>query len=434
MNKNANVLFINLPSPDLLIPKWSIPNSILYLMSYLESKDICSDLLDMGDYLLNDVEKIPLNYDYFCISCYTMQHDMLRIVSSYIKEHSNATVIVGGRHATYLSKEILEDMAVDVVVRGEGEETLYEVVSGVGFDGILGITFKKNGEIYFNNDRPLIADLNLLPYPKFDCLNLDEYPGNCIREKHSKYRVGVMFSRGCYGRCEFCTSVDFWRGSVRFYEFEWIKKYIDYLLTYQIHDIHINDDNFLIHKDFERICTLLKEHNIRYQCLGTSVNVNEKKAKLLFETGCYKVSLGIESGSDHLLRLMKKSANATQNEQAINILKEAGLFVESFLIIGFPGETKNDIDATIDFIRKSRSDIFSISTFVPFPGCGVWNNREKYGIKLDNNYSKYLHLGKELNIPSVVANNEKLNEYRELLHKALREKDIIFTKVVHGKS
>src|SRR5699024_10872337 len=185
----------------------------------------------------------------------------------------------------------------DFIMKGEGEEIVYEIVSGKKPDKINGIYFRKGKQIIENRDRSLIQNLDILPIPKIDGFNLDEYPGNKGIRGISNYKIGVIFSRGCYGKCAFCISPDFWKGCIRFHRYEWIKKYIEYLVEIGIHQIMINDDNFLIHPDFDQITNLLKVHGIKYQCMTNANDVTEEKAIILSESGCYKISLGIESGS-----------------------------------------------------------------------------------------------------------------------------------------
>ena len=430
------IILIHPPTPYLVIPKWSIPITLLFLRSYFISKNFDADILDLAnegeDYLL----KIPLDADAYGITLYTPQEQLAKDISFYLRERTNALLVAGGHHVTFMDMKFLEESAYDVIIRGEGEISFEEVLQGEKLSSIKGITYRDGNQIIRNLDRPFNNDLDIYPFPRLDALNLKEYPGSYIKQSHSEYRIRVIFSRGCVGKCTFCTSVNFWKRKVRFHSYEWIKENVEYLLNnYGVRDLDISDDNFLIHKDFEKLCLLFNRHNIRWSCQGISRHITDEKSKLMKETGCSSVALGIESGSEKILNSLDKSSKLEHHIKAISILRKHKISVKGLFMVGLPKTRQEDIDLTVNFIRENPMDNYGLTTFVPFPGTPIWNDPEEHGCDLDKSipFSEYLILSKTTDTATITGDQNVINKQRKQILEAMGDKCTNYAAIKRGK-
>jgi radical SAM superfamily enzyme YgiQ (UPF0313 family) len=418
------IVLIQPPSPYLLIEKWDLPLSLLYLRGYLKKQKHSVTIINLAG-VKDFTKEIPLDADIYGLTIFTPQHPIAVEIAKYLKKHTKALLVAGGNHVTAIPQEFLEGTDFDVVVRGEGEITLSEICDDCAFEKIKGISYKKGGAIIHNPDREFIENIDIIPYPTFEGINLEEYGRVFINQPHSKYSVDIMTSRGCPRACAFCASAHFWKRKVRFHSAEYVIEYLDYLNKIGINDFTIADDNFILNfPRLEKICKKLKSANSIWICTTRSDSITTEIAHILKKSGCTKVLLGIETGSDKLLKLINKQTTVEQHKNAIAILKKMGFIILGFLMVGLPGEDEEAINDTIRFIHEQPVDYYTISTFVPYPGTPIWNHPEKYGYRFDRNipYSAYCSLSKELHIKSVSSEYQKVNKHREMLITALKDK------------
>ena len=418
------IVLIQPPSPFLLIDKWDLPLSLLYLKGFLQKKGHAVRIVHPSgedDYL----KQIPLDGDIYGVTVFTPQHEISIEIGKHLREQTEAVLVAGGNHVTAIPQEFLLQSDFDIVVRGEGEFTLNDICSGKALVEIDGISYKDKGKIVHAPDRSFCKNIDEIPFPRFDSIDLREYGNAFIDQPHSTYSVDIMTSRGGPQACSFCASSQFWKRKIRFHSVKYILEYIDYLYKEGINDFIFADDNFcLSYTRLDKICLKLQSLQSRWMCTTRSDCVTPELADLLKRSGCQKVSLGIESGSDEVLELVNKNTTVRDHEKAVRILKKAGLQVTAFLIVGLPGENLKTEHDTIRFIREQPIDFYTISTFVPYPGTPIWTNPERYNYQLDKSrpYREYCTLGKELNLKSVSMDYFRVNEFREMLINACSEK------------
>jgi anaerobic magnesium-protoporphyrin IX monomethyl ester cyclase len=279
---------------------------------------------------------------------------------------------MGGIHISSLP-ECLPASAV-AGCRQEGEMTFVELIKAflddkfntVALAHIPGISFWESGHLRHNKDRPVVDDLDQLPMPARDLLNIRSH--------------AYMFtSRGCPYRCTFCASSRFW-SKLRFFSAEYVVNEIESLIRdYRVSMISFFDDLFVADKPrLEEMIQILDRRQllgkVRYTCSCRSNVVDDELAQLLAKLGVVSVGMGLESGDDGILRFLKgKSAGVTENTQAINILKKAKIAVNGSFIIGSPYETGEQAMRTYNFIRQSRLDLFDIYLLTPYPGTPIWD-------------------------------------------------------------
>jgi anaerobic magnesium-protoporphyrin IX monomethyl ester cyclase len=282
---------------------------------------------------------------------------------------SGIITVMGGVHASILSDEALN--YVDIVVKGEGEEAMRDIVLDNIRERII--------------SRPYIRDLDSIPRPAYHLMNMDFYLSARDRAPYNTalifipkgYKVASMLtSRGCPYSCIFCHNS--WKGiPFRGNSPERVIEDIKYLVnTYKVKAlIFFDDDFFAIKKRTRKICELIKENDIDiiWGCNGRVDTVDADTLKIAKQAGCRQVAFGMESGSQKILDVLNKRTTVQQNRDAIRMCKEAGVSCVAFFILGNPHENYEDIELTRKFILQNVIDCIGLCIATPFPGTKLWD-------------------------------------------------------------
>jgi len=289
----------------------------------------------------------------------------------------NCIVIVGGAFSTvYPQKLISQSPAIDYEVVGEGELTIVELIKAIEADSNLnkvkGIIFRdKTGNIVQTSPRPLIEDLNSIPFPAFHLFDLDAYqppPGMFFKRPLRQ----MITTRGCPFRCIFCDDRIIWRGKCRMRSAENIVKEIELLVNEsEAREIQFYDDTFTVNKKrVFRLCELLMEKKLGviWRCSSRVDTVNEKMLKAMYAAGCRSISYGIESGDDEILKKMNKGTTVAQAKDAIKWTNEAKIQAKGFFMMNFPGETIETTEKTIALAKELDLDFVGFNLTIPHHG------------------------------------------------------------------
>lgn len=305
-------------------------------------------------------------------------------------------LIAGGPHATLLPEQLISDCpAFDFVVQGEGEFRLRNLINNleknIPFDEIDGLAYKNNGEIINNPPKCFIDDLNKIPTPSRELVDIATY------SKHMKTlyspATSMMTSRGCPYQCIYCSKAV--TGSkVRSLSPENVIKEIKFLVNdYKIKEIVFYDDSFTFNKDrVVKICDLIIENKlkIKWHC-ETRVNlVNKELLTKMKQAGCYMIGYGIESGSEKMLKKLKKGITLEQIRNTIKITNEAGIKVLGYFMVGIPEETKEDINETIKFSKQLNPDYVQFAIATAYPGTELYEIAKQQN-KLTKDWSKSIY-------------------------------------------
>jgi anaerobic magnesium-protoporphyrin IX monomethyl ester cyclase len=301
-------------------------------------------------------------------------------------------IFIGGPHVTFWDDNALEECpALDVIIRREGEYTLLELVqkveAGENFRDVLGVTYRKEGKIIRNPDRPYIEDLDALPFPARHL-----WPMERLREHENILYLAA--SRGCVFWCEFCATVRMHGRKFRMRSPKNIVDELEFLNeTYGISNFTFCDDAFTVEPDrTEELCRLILERKlkIKWNC-GTRVDMLTKELLTkMCDAGCVSVWSGVESGSQKVLDAMHKGITTEQTTRVFGWLRELGLKPVPNVILGFPGETKASAWETIKFVEKISPDevgFYNIAT--PFPGTPLYEQVKKNGWLRVTDFDKY---------------------------------------------
>jgi radical SAM superfamily enzyme YgiQ (UPF0313 family) len=298
-----------------------------------------------------------------------------------------AFVCAGGPFPVAMPERCLaEGSAFDAAVTGEGERTVVEMVErlsrGRTLDGVRGVVFRAGGAVRANAPRPLITELDELPFPDRRLLG----DANLYLPPPATYRrspVAVMLtSRGCDRRCIFCFQIDRERKSgIRYRSVENVLGEIELCLAQGYREIKFIDDTFA--QDRERALRIARE--IRRKLDFTwfaSACVNQVDAELLREfkaAGCWAILFGVESGVQKNLNTIRKGTTLAQVRNAVRWAKEAGLEVQTTFVFGIPNETYEEALRTIDFACELSPSMASFHAITPFPGTHLHDHVREYG-------------------------------------------------------
>lgn len=292
--------------------------------------------------------------------------------------------IFGGYQSSKESKMLLNKNHADYVVLGEGERTFCELLIQLerkntkALSGITGIAYKENNEIV-NTGLPVrIKNLDILPFPARELVPMEEY------KKLSQWRAGgIVTSRGCFSKCNFCYSPVFWSQKIIYRSIENVIAEIRHLKNkYNIRKIKLEDDLFTLNRGrILEFCDKIKQFNLNPSWLIRSCpeHLDEPILRVMKEVGLERVQIGFESISSSTLTAIGKSRNnRLQYERIIDIMHKLDICIIATVIIGLPNESPGQMLETVHFMNENltEKDIFICSVFTPFPGiiCHKENN------------------------------------------------------------
>ena len=339
-------------------------------------------------------------------------------------EFPELTIIAGGPHATLMPEQLLTECpAINFVIQGEGEYRALELINSLEnkkpIDEIEGLAFIKENKIIVNPAQKLIEDLNLLPAPARNLVDLLKYSSFM---KTSLYPgTTMMTSRGCPYHCIYC-SKPITGTKLRAISPENVVNEIEFLIKeYKIKEIIFYDDSFTLNKDRAmKICDLIIQKNlkIKWQC-ETRVNlVNIELLKKMKQAGCYLIAYGIESGSERVLKILKKGTTTDQIRSAINITKQAGIKIIGYFMLGITGETEDEIKQTVNFSKELDIDFAQYSVATAYP-CTELYEIAKSQNRITNDWSKSFYAlgsGALISLSDIPA--EKLSIYIRKAYKS----------------
>jgi radical SAM superfamily enzyme YgiQ (UPF0313 family) len=312
---------------------------------------------------------------------------------------------VGGPYPTAVQDACLGDgcEAIDAVVVGEGEEAVVEILdrlrAGRDLAGVAGVIAKTGGNILRNPPRPLIEDLDQLPFPARELLGDRSRYIPAAGTYRRKPVALVMTSRGCDRRCIFCFQMDRERKSgtrgVRYRSVDNVMQEIELCLRQGYREIKFIDDSLAADRDRAmRIAAEIRRRRLDFTWFA-SVCANQADAELfraMKDAGCWAVLIGGESGVQKNLNTIRKGVTLDRIRDAVRAAKEAGLRVTVPFIFGIPGETYDDALRTIDFAIELDPDLANFHALTPFPGTPLYDRAEEFG-QVSGNLRDYTYQG-----------------------------------------
>lgn len=293
--------------------------------------------------------------------------------------HAGVRTCIGGVHVSCAAEETLDRFpALDTCVVGEGERTLLELASAIEHGGdlgrVAGLVFRRGDSYVRTAPRPYLTseELDRLPWPAWDLL--PDLARTYRPALHSFRRLpcsSLITSRGCPGRCTFCDRTVF-GNRIRGFSAGYLLGMVRHLVErYGIREIIIHDDNFLtMRKRLIEFCERLIDTGPRvaWSCNGRVDMVTPEILALMRRAGCLHIAYGIESGSQAILDVVDKGVTLEQIRKAVAWTREAGIEPRGYFLIGVPGETRETLAATHDFLMTLPLSDIQMSLFTPHPG------------------------------------------------------------------
>ncbi len=301
-------------------------------------------------------------------------------------------VVLGGPHATFMDTQILsENPDVDFIVRSEGEQTFLDLLqtyfSSGQLEDVLGISFRKNGQVIRAPNRPYIQNLDELPYPAYQHFALSKY------SFFGRRILPILTSRGCPFLCSYCVSSRMVGTAFRARdpnkvadELEWLKS------EHKAGTFSFYDDAFTYdQKRAIQICEEIKKRKIGipWDCQTRVDRISREVLVAMKEADCELVSFGAESGCQKILDAVNKKTTIQQNEAAVKLAREVGLSVAMSVVIGYPGETPDTLKQTFAFIKRAKPDYVYLCLATPYPGTALRSTVEELGWPMSSDWSRY---------------------------------------------
>ncbi len=337
---------------------------------------------------------IDLNPRWVGITVVTpLWEEVMSTIRAVREARTGARIVLGGPHVSAMPKETLVSTEVDAVVFGEGDEALVELLKNDELAAIPGVAVRfSNGEIEKGPERPAISDLDALPMPAWDLYDLHRYQTTKLLSRRSP-AGWIETSRGCPFRCVYCSKHTFGH-SFRTKSPVRVVDEMAHMLDMGFREIHIADDCFTANgARAKEICELILKRGLKFPwapVTGIRVdNVDEELLRLMHRAGCYRVYFGIESGSDEILKGVKKGISLEKVKNAVTMSKRVGLETFGFFMIALPGETIETMTQTREFAKELELDMAKMSITIPLPETPLFNQLKKDGRLLATRWSDY---------------------------------------------
>jgi len=292
-----------------------------------------------------------------------------------------ALVVVGGPHVSALPERTLDDCAdFDVAVVGEGEATMAELAEAGPRPAVAGVVFRQDGELVRTHPRLPAQDLDALGPPAYELFDMVHYTArDRWLVRWVPYRAtNVRTSRGCTNRCRFCAGHLVSGLGVRFHSIGYVIEQLRRAVEgFGVEAIRFEDDT--LGADRQRLlelCEAVRRADLHRRIVWDGcLRVDQADPEVLAamkSAGCIQIEYGFESGSDASLRRLGKNSGDELNRRAVRLTREAGLRVFADIMVGLPGETEEDFEATVRFVRWARAEVLSPAWMAPLPGTAIY--------------------------------------------------------------
>lgn len=370
-------------------------------------------------------------------TCLTPRIEIALAIAAKVKElAAGVRIVIGGAHVNAVKEQSLYTADIDYAIYGEAEETTVELLNAIetngDFDKIRNLIYRKGEKVVMNPPRPFIQNLDELPFPAWDLLNLQDYKDPAIFDD---LHMGVMTTRGCPWNCIFCSSGVIWGRKVRFRSAGNVADELQYIVDkLGITNVMFYDDTFTLNKPrFLKICgeIIKRRLNLRYYCQLRVDTIDEGVADGLAESGCITAAIGIESGDEEILKTLKKGYKKDQAYKAVAALKSAGVPILASYIIGSPGDTHESIKKTFEFAKELDTDYAKFMICTPFPGTELFEMAVEKGILSDHlspaqcaGITYYQHVAANLSKVS----DEELMRYQKDAYNSFKPRPLLASK------
>ncbi|MBD3261389.1 MAG: radical SAM protein, partial [Candidatus Altiarchaeales archaeon] len=297
------------------------------------------------------------------------------------------TIYLTGAHGTVAPDWVFNKFSVDFVIAGEPEETIYRICAGENPKDVEGVIYMSGGRLVRNPPAEPV-DLDSLPNPAFHLLPMDKYYYEIMGD-HFTLLEG---SRGCPFNCVFCLKKMY--SGYRKKSPQKLIEEIDYVVAKQdVRNIYFIDLEFTVNRQqVECVCRHLieKKYSLRWCCQTRADSLDEELLKLMRDAGCVLIHFGVETGDPDIMRDIGKNITLEDIEEGFRLTHKMGIDSAGFFMFGFPGETKENMEKTIDFAKKLNPVYASFHSAAPYPGTRMneyYRGRQVFPLCVENEFS-----------------------------------------------
>ena len=375
------------------------PLGLAYIAAVLENNDIPVELIHCNG--LNITWKdLPdvirrASPDIVGTGAFTpMFSEACRLVRMVKDIDPDITTVVGGSHATFTCEESLKQVSdIDIIVRGEGEETIVDLVrcleNGSNLKSVKGLAYRDNGTIITTDRRPPL-DVNSLPLPAYHLLPMEKYHFEFLEEFST-----MLTSRGCPFSCTFCSEWDFWGRPWRSRNPESVGEELEIVnRKYRRKSVWFGDDCFNVdYNHIKGICEQILERDLDvqwfYQGRADFLVKHKDLLPLMRKTGNVMTQIGVEASTDEGLSSLNKQVTVEEVKKAVQLMTENDIVSQGLIIIGTPEDTPESILHKINYMKLLKVDFPIFTMFTPFPGSKVYDKAREDGVIEDDDFDHF---------------------------------------------
>lgn len=401
----------------------SPPLGLLYVAAFAEQYGRSIHVMDVNaeELTFEDIDAFAMEYQprWVGFTAVTAQITSTHRIANIIKRVSrDSKIVVGGVHATALPEEILQDDAIDYVIRGEGEKPFFALVDGRPLETIGGLSYRNDhGVSRFIHNPPAapITDLDSLPSPAYHLIPFHRYKP-AIGAYRRLPTVNMTMTRGCPGKCTFCNSAE---TALRTRTAGHVVDEIQTLQqTYGIREVSFYDDTFTIYKqEVALMCDLIVERkmDLTWSCFARTDCISPPLLRKMKAAGCHQILFGIESADEQILKTIRKPIDLDRTREAVRMVQDAGIAVRAAFMFGNPGETVASMRRTIDFAKDLKPDIAIFNITTPYPGTQMFAWAKQHGYLRTLNWEDYDLANSVLELPTVTT--EEINRMYKVAYR-----------------
>jgi anaerobic magnesium-protoporphyrin IX monomethyl ester cyclase len=366
------------------------PLGLLYLSAWLDQNGMENEVFDTTFSTKENLKKYLLEKRPRIVALYTNLMTKLNVIEivRFIREQEslrNTLIVLGGPDVTHNIPDYLAT-GVDLIVIGEGEQTMLEIaVTAVeiapfrqlhsAFESVCGLAYLlPDGSVFKTPPREKMRDIDVLPFPNRHKIDLSQYL-HAWKKAHGHNAVSISTQRGCPYTCRWCSTAVYGQS----YRRRSAKNVVDEIVflqkNYDFDLIWFVDDVFTVsHKWIKEFHDELQNRqvNVQFECITRADRLNEEVLQILRACGCFRVWIGAESGSQRIIDAMDRRVDVEQVRRMIKSARKEGIQAGTFIMLGYPGETEADIRETVEHLKDSNPDLFTITVAYPIKGTGLF--------------------------------------------------------------
>lgn len=331
--------------------------------------------------------------DIIGISALSYEYLQVKKLSRFLKQTVPCKIVLGGHLASHNHRIVLEKLDIDICVLGEGELTITDLINNMSeLEKVKGIAYKENGEIILNEPRELIDDLDTIPFPAYELFDIEKYSRmlmddiymskKFLPKRNVHRKMSPETGRGCPFICSFCSK---YYKRIRRRSIGKIYEEMKYLKEKYLIDVFgFHDELLFVNKKFiTDFCEKIMPLEISWYGNARIDTVDREMIELLVKSRCLLVSYGVESGSEKILKNMKKKTTPSKIKETLKMTLEAGMPIDMGLILGYPGEDRHTVQETVDLLKEVGYPGLKFRYITPYPGSALYEDCLEKGIIKD---------------------------------------------------